>query len=374
MIRRVLPPLLIALVALGAFQWKIQKKMIDFGVYRQAAVRVVQAEPLYRESDGHYQFKYLPVFAMATIPFGQVDESAAKLVWFAISVGAMVLLLRFSALFLPARRRGLPILIAWTALFMGKFLIHEVQLGQVNIVFALLVVGAIGALQSEWPSAAGVLIGAAVCVKPYGVLFAPWLLVSEDRRASLAFAATFALALLAPVALYGFSGNVTLLADWWHTVTSTTAPNLFDADNISFAAMWAKWFGPGQIAGVLATLTGIAAALLVVDAWRRRTDVSEPAYLEAALLLVLIPLLSPQGWDYVLVLSVPAVALLIDRLPELSRSWQVATWTCLVIIGFVIFDIVGKHVYAQFMALSIVTLCAVGLVIVLNQLRRQKLA
>jgi hypothetical protein len=76
----------------------------------------------------------------------------------------------------------------------------------------------------------------------------------------------------------------------------------------------------------------------------------------------------------VLLLATPAVALLIDRMPELSPRWRIATWSLLAIIGLMIFDLVGKRMYSRFMALSIVTLCAVGLVVVLAQLRRLKLA
>lgn len=373
-LRRALPPLLICLLAFGAFQWKIHQKMVDFGVYRTAAVRALNAEPLYRDSDGHYQFKYLPVFAMTTIPFGMMDEDTAKMVWFAVSVGALVLLLRWSAHVVPARRRGLPVLIGLTFLFLGKFFIHELLLGQVNLVFGLLIVAAIGALQSELPAVAGALFGAAVCVKPYGVLFAPWVLVSEDRRATLTFAIAGMIAILAPAALYGFGGNAALLRDWWQTVTSTTAPNLLDADNISFAAMWAKWLGPGRGASVLATLTGLASLGLVVEAWRRRADVDEPDCLETAALLLLIPLLSPQGWDYVLLLATPAVMLLLDRLPELVRGWRIAIWASFAIMGLTIFDLLGKRLYAEFMNLSIVTLCALGLLAALAHLRRAKLA
>lgn len=374
MLRRFLPPLLIGLVALGAFQWKIQQKMVDFGVYRQAAQRVLRAEPLFRESDGHYQFKYLPAFAMATIPFGVADEGTAKLIWFAVSVGALVLLLRWSARFVPERRRGLPVLIGLTLLVMLKFYVHELGLGQVNLVFVLLVVAAVGALQSELPAVAGALLGAAVCVKPYGILFAPWLLVSEDRRATIAFAITFAVALLAPTALYGFSGNIALLLDWWHTVTATTAPNLMTHDNVSFASVWARWIGPGRAASVLAALTAAISLGIVADAWRRRKDVHEPAYLEAAALLVLIPLLSPQGWDYVLLLATPAIALLFDRLPDVSRPWRIATWAAVGFMGLVVFDLVGRAIYQRFMEASIVSICAVTIVVALAHLRRQRLA
>ncbi len=378
MLRRIIPPLLIGLVALGAFQWKIRDKMVDFGVYRQAAERVLQAEPLYRESDGHFQFKYLPSFAIAAIPFGILDSETAKVVWFAVSVGALVLLLRWSARFLPERRRGLPVLIGLTFLFMGKFSIHELQLGQANIMFGLVVVAAIGALQSDLPATAGILLGAAVSVKPYGILFAPWLLFATDwtggRRAILAFAATVGVALVAPVPLYGIGGTLALLGDWWHTVSSTTAPNLVGSDNVSFAAMWAKWLGAGTAASVLATLTGVGGIALVADAWRRRTQVSEPAYLEAAALLLLVPLLSPQGWDYVLLLGIPAVALLIDRLPELPRGWQIQVYSALGVMGFVSFDLVGRAAYGRFMALSAITICAMAVLYALTELRRRALA
>ena len=366
--------MLICLLALGAFQWKIHSKMVDFGVYRQASERVMQAEPLYRDSDGHYQFKYLPVFAVATIPFTLTDVESAKAIWFAASIGTLVLFLRFSARFVPDRRRGVPILIGIASIFMAKFCAHELLLGQVNLMFGLLAITAVGALQSELPAVAGVLFAASVCVKPYGILFAPWLLASEDRRATIAFAIAVAVALAAPAVLYGIGGDVALLRDWWHTVTTSTAPNLLDTDNVSFAALWAKWLGPGVGANVLAALSGLAGLGLLAYMWWQRARVNEPAYLEAAALLVLIPLLSPQGWDYVLLLSTPAVVLLIDRMPELSRAWRVTLWTTLAVMGLTIFDVIGKTAYRQFMDLSVVTLCAVIIVAALGHLRRTTLA
>ena len=46
--------------------------MVDFEVYRTAAARALDAEPLYRADDGHYQFKYLPAFALAMAPFAWI--------------------------------------------------------------------------------------------------------------------------------------------------------------------------------------------------------------------------------------------------------------------------------------------------------------
>jgi hypothetical protein len=374
LLRRLLPPILIGLLALVAFHWRVRHEMADFSVYRQAAERVIHAEPLYRESDGHYQFKYLPVFAMATAPFALVDVETAKVVWFAVLIGVLVLLVRWSAWFVPERRRAISLLAGLTLLFMAKFYAHELVLGQVNLVFGLLIVAAVGALQSEIPIVAGVLVGAAVCVKPYGLLFLPWLFFTADRRATIACACAIVAALIAPAAIYGFGGNFALLADWWRTVDATTAPNLLGNDNVSFAAMWAKWIGVGTAARVLAAATAVAAVALVADAGRRRKTEHEPAYLEAAALLLLIPLLSPQGWDYVLLLATPAVALLIDRLPEMPRGWQVQIYAALGVMGFVSFDLLGRERYGRFMGFSAITICAIAVLYALTELRRRDLA
>jgi len=375
-----LAPLLIAVLAIAAFQLRVQHKMVDFSVYWQAATRFSHAQPLYQVADGHYQFKYLPAFAMLTVPLTMFDEEAAKMMWFALSVGALVLFLRLSARFVPERRRRIAVLIALTAVFMAKFDAHELVLGQVNLFFGLLVIAAIGALQVDAGAVAGALLGAAVCIKPYGVLFAPWLAVvdrSVNRRAIVTFAGVFFVALIAPAAVYGLKGNFQLLADWWRTVMDTTAPNLTGTDNVSFAAAWAKWIGAGSAARLAAGVTSAAGLGVVIDAWLRRSTEdtgTDAVYLEGSMLLVLVPLLSPQGWDYVLLLATPAVALLFDRMPELPRPWRIAAWSVLGVMGFAIFDVVGRAAYTRLMAWSIITLSAVGVLICLSKLRRLQLA
>ena len=86
--------------------------------------------------------------------------------------------------------------------------------------------------------------------------------------------------LILPAVSYGWDGNVTLLREWYRTVTDTAGPNLLAGENISFASMWAKWIGPGPLAGALAfgsAVTAMAAGGAVM-LWRRQ--VAEPNYLE----------------------------------------------------------------------------------------------
>ena len=75
-----------------------------------------------------------------------------------------------------------------------------------------------------------------------------------------------------------------------------------------------------------------------------------------------------------LLLGTPAVALVIDRLPELPRWWQVQIYAALGVMGFVSFDLVGREAYGRFMGLSAVTICAMAVFYALTELRRRKLA
>jgi len=66
---------LAALAALFAF--KAAAKMPDFEVYWRAGVRARAAEPLYRDEDVHFRLKYLPAFAVLSIPAGLLPLTAS---------------------------------------------------------------------------------------------------------------------------------------------------------------------------------------------------------------------------------------------------------------------------------------------------------
>ena len=362
-------PLLFMAIAAALYGSRIRQEMADFEVYRTAGRRALEAEALYRPSDEHYQFKYLPAFALAMAPFAIVDPEAAKAIWFALSAGLLTAFLRWSVRGLPERRRSERVLLWLTALLMLKFYAHELMLGQTNILLGSLMVGALLATQIDEPRVAGVLIGLAAFVKPYALLLLPWLVFSAGATAALACFIVLVAGLVLPAFVYGWTGNVELLVAWFRTVTGSTAGNLLGADNVSLAAMWAKWLGVGTTATALATITTGGLLGLVATVWVRRQNVDNPDYLECALIMLLVPLLSPQGWDYLLLLGTPAVVCLLDRWSEVTQRWRVATAVSLGLMGLTIFDLMGRALYTQFMALSIVSLAAVGTAVALTHLR-----
>lgn len=374
--RRAALALLIALLAALAIAppRRLTRKMPDLEVYWRAGVRAQAAEPLYRPEDGHYQFKYLPAFAVLATPAAWIPLPRAKAVWLAISVGCLVLLLALSVAALPGRRRRRWVLVVGTVIVMGKFYGHEITLGQVNLAFGVVVTAAIVLLRRGQGAAAGALVALAIVIKPYAVLFLPWLAARGKMPALASAAAGLAAALLLPVPLYGVHGTLALHEAWWRTVTESTAPNLLNQDNVSLAALFAKWFGAGALASGLAAATGLI--LIGVGAWivAKRRQIAEPDPLEAGVLLVLIPLLSPQGWDYVFLIATPAVMLVIDRLNQVPVVLRAAAAVALPLIGLSVYDVLGRRLYAEFMALSIITLCFIAILGALAGLRARQAA
>jgi hypothetical protein len=358
---------LVACVGLAIAAWlvgaRVTRDMPDFEVYWTAAGRAAVAEPLYRTEDGHFQFKYLPAFAILVAPVGVLPLPTAKWVWFGFSVVLLVVLLRLALALVHQRRKPGWLLVTLTFIVMAKFYGHELLLGQVNLHLAVVVTAALLGIRRRREAVAGGLIAAAVVIKPYAVLFLPWLL-ARRRPASIATAVGgLVCVLMLPMVLYGAAGAVAQHADWWRTVSESTPPNLTTNDNVSFAGFFAKWLGPGPAAAALATAAGIALLGLAVVVYLRRAGVPFPEGLEGAMLLTCIPLLSPQGWDYVFLVSTPAVLILLNHEDQLPRGLRLAVYASLALIGLTFFDVMGREAYGRFMQWSIVTVCY-GIVIV----------
>ena len=320
-------------------------ELVDFAVPRVAAMRFLAHEPLYRPEDGHYQFKYFPAFAALMVPFTWPPKQVAEAAWFTLTVAMTWAFLRLALHALPDRRMSMSPLLWLTLLLNGYFLVKELAFGQFNLPLGLLLLGAVIAAQHGRGLAAGGLIAAGVFIKPYALVLLPWLVWTQGWRPLMPFAIVITAGLALPAVSYGWEGNIALLQDWYRTVTDTTAPNLLTHENMSLASMWAKWLHPGPLASLLALGSAVAtvgAGLLVI---RRRTAVAEPNYLEGAYFFVLIPLLSPQGWDYVMLLALPAYMCLVDRWRDTSRGWRAVAMVGFILTSFVIYDLMRRPLY-----------------------------
>lgn len=365
---------LLILAAVLVFVFRMSGEMRDFEVYWVGSADAAAGEPLYREDAGHYRYKYFPSFAVLAIPLGLMPLGVAKAVWFAVSVVLLVLFINVCREILPTQRKSTVFIVAAVLVALGKFFGRELVLGQANLLFGALTLWAVLAMKNGRETLAGMLVAFTIAVKPYGVLFLPWLLARKQRDSVLAAGVTLAVIVLLPIPFYGVGGTIALYRDWWVTVTETTASTLTNQDSISFASMYAKWLSPGPLATALAVFTSIAALAMAAAVFARRSAVAFPEALEASLLLMLIPMLSPQGWDYVLLLAAPAIVLLANEADHLPRAMRIAAIVAVLTMGLSVFDLMGRRAYSAFMALAPISVCAIVLMVALYTLRVRRTA
>jgi hypothetical protein len=242
------------------------------------------------------------------------------------------------------------------------------------MLFAVVATLALLAMKAGRETAAGLLVAAAIVIKPYAVLFLPWLVARRQIASAASGFVGLAVALILPALLYGIDGNIALHREWWRTVTETTAPNLNVYDNVSLAAMFYRWFGPGAVSTNVALVVAVVLLATAGLVFFLRRGVTFPEGLEGGLLLILMPLLSPQGWDYVFLIATPAIVYVANYDDRLPRALRVATIVALAAIGLVVFDLLGRTLYYEFMRLSCISLCFFVVIAAMAVLRWRKVA
>jgi hypothetical protein len=372
--RRVALVCLLVAAGVWLFTFKASRKMPDFEVYWRAGARAAHAEPLYRVTDGEYQFKYFPASAMLTIPIGALPLPVARGIWFSALLAALVAVLRLSVRTLPERRMPVGMLVAVPIVGLGQYYARDLVLGQINLLLILVVISAMLALKAGREARAGWLVALAVMVKPYALILVPWLVARGRTQSVVTVAAGMAAAFLLPATMYGLAGSVALHVDWWRTVSATAAGTLTHPDNVSLAAMYTRWLGATTIAHAFAVVTAVALLGVAGAVFLRRRSVPQPDGLEAGLLIALTPLLSPQGWNYVLVVCTPAVVCLVNHIDRLPRALRLLAGVAIVAIGLTLFDLLGRTAYYALIRMSVVPLGVLVLIALLGVLRARKAA
>jgi hypothetical protein len=351
------------------------EQLADFEVYRTAASRALAAQPLYHSEELPYQqYKYLPAFALAMVPFAWLPKELAEGLWFALSVGMAAWFMRLSLLALPDRRIAGDALVWLGLLVTAKFFQRELGFGQTNLLLGIVLLGAVLTARRGRHVTAGLLVGVGVFIKPYALVLVPWLLWVAGPGAIAAFAGVMVVGLIVPAAVYGWAGNLDLLMAWYRAVTGTTEPLLTFHENISFASMWAKWLRPHGTSPLLTVATSAIAIALVGSVVLNRRRVATPDCLEYGLLALLVPLLSPQGWDYVLLLVLPGYLCLVDRWGETPWPWRTAMIGGLAVTSFATYDFMGPPLYMFVFNNALPTVGAAVLLVCLVRLRWRALA
>ena len=355
---------------LASYIVRIRSGMADFAVNYLAGRRLEAGVTLYQTADGHYMFKYLPISALIYLPLGHLPIEWAKATWFAISLIALGWSCALVSGLVPRPHRRW--LMAIAGLVLAKYFLHELRLGQINILVTLIMLLAVRALSTSGSNheiAAGALVGAATALKPYAALFVPYLVIKRKWTAVGSAVGVLVVALLVPAAFYGWSANVHVLGQWAATLSQSTPALLTNNDNVSVPAFFAKWAGQSvrALAATVVVFSVLSLVMLVVIV--RGGGRRHGAVLEGAMLLTLVPLVSPLGWDYTFLMSLLAVALLVNALNVFPPTARIALTVNFAIVALAVFDLMGRRAYAIFMQWSVTTLNFLVVVFALAYLR-----
>lgn len=265
-------------------------------------------------------------------------------------------------------------------LILIKYFLREIDLGQINTLVTLILLIMIWYLERHTKEESqrreidsGLLWGFAIALKPYALIFLPYFLLKWKWRALLSGTCMLSLALLIPSLYYGIKGNFIVLGEWISTLSRSTPTLLTTWDNISIIAFFNKWTGNPDLSLLLALVVLSVCAFLVLLLIGLGKNMEKAVILECAVLLTLIPLASPLGWDYNLLMSILGIMIIVHYFPYYTRLWRIVLMCNFLIIFFSVYDIIGKDLYSSFMSLSITTLNFLLIIGYLAFLRFKKL-
>jgi len=355
------------------FLIRMKDEMADFEVNYKAGQRIRSGETLYRTADGHWQFKYLPFSAFLYVPLTLLPLALAKAVWFGLIVAASVSIIVISSKLIDYKYDTFlsPVLV--TVLVMGRYFFREIQLGQINALITFLLVALIWLLARSQTAAAaavgGALEGLATALKPYALVFFPYFALRKKWTALALGLAVLSLAIFAPALSYGWKGNLIVLGEWRSSLATSTPSLLSSQDNVSLIGFLMKRTHDQSMSLVVYGIILAALGGLVLFLLHRGSRLSQSTVLDGFLLLALIPLISPLGWDYTFLCAAPAVMLICRHYDKYRPFWKGFLVFNFLIISLSLYDLMGRGLYATFMSSSIITLDFLALVGYLAYLR-----
>ncbi len=285
----------------------------DLHVYLDAGKKAAQHHTVY-DVQGHYQFKYAPVVALAFAPLAAAFDAYPGLVpqvFYAVLLILWCLFLgRLGLDSLPERRVSIYLLAsAWLVTVPLR---DELKLGQVNLIPVALLAWVY--VVRGRPALQGLALAIAILFKLYAVLAIPFLAL-KGRWQTLGWALFWGLlSNFGLVGLYsGFDFARGEVLAWWQTLSESTATLLPQIHNVSWTGFLARMFGAGSPVSFFLWLLPLLAWLAFRWKARKKTDGWDAFAIDLGAIFVLNPLV----WPYWTLFLAPLVWFALKR--ELER-------------------------------------------------------
>ncbi len=266
----------------------------------------------------YHQFWNLnpPHFHLPLLPLALLPPLAALAIWGGASVLALALSLRLAGreagITLTPTGRRLATLGVLAFAGMGAVTVT----GQMSFLLLLPVTLAwMAARRGRW-TAAGIVLGATMSVKPFLGIFLPYLLLRRQLRSAVAACVTAALGFAAGLAVFGVERHRMWLkalgeVDWAWVSMNASARGFLERTLDTSLYFTPLLQAPGAIRPLWLLLVAVLGGVTLAVAARDRTpDAADRAF---ALVLLGALLVSPLGWLYYLWLPLGPLLLLAAR-------------------------------------------------------------
>jgi hypothetical protein len=311
----------------------------DFNVYYRAGHRVLLGHAIYPPDDSD-RFLYAPIFAIGFAPLALLPRHLAQFVFFLINAFSLIELILGAGVILFGRERQLPAaLIVVPVLLSFRFIDNNFDHGQINLPTLALIVWAIAYADESHDASAGLMLAAAMLIKPFAVLAAIHLAIRK-RFFTLGWAVVAGVALLVvPVVIFGPRGWIDQTAAYLTAIASMTNRYRTMLTNQSAVSAVARLMslrvGADAETSPAATIAGMGLEILLVAAvslWDWTSDERGNFASRLALcgFFCLMPSFAPISWkSYYAAMLVPYMALTAalwtDR--AAGKSTPISVWT-----------------------------------------------
>ncbi|GEM_PF-933469 len=327
----------------GETTWGSRVHRTDFTVYQAAGRAVVAGTDIYQAHNRrHWYFMYLPLFAIAMVPFARMNAFWGSLLWYIFSLGMMAhalsLSVRVARKSFPDSRIGEFWLYTLTALLVLWPAMSALARGQAAILVSYLVIASAWFSLQERYDWAGFCLAASIIVKVFPALLLAYFLVLRKLR-SVAVTTVFLVLFLwiIPGAVLGMRQNAQFLREWWVTIALPAMRPEQARENIRFSQLINPYIPKNQslqallireladaaaesprpdrerLARRMATVIGILLFLLTIWAspGRGKDQHDQDAVLQFCLIIPMMLFVSPVSWmqNYTLLALPLAVAL-----------------------------------------------------------------
>jgi hypothetical protein len=266
------------------------------------------------------RFLYAPIFAILFAPLAAIPRHLAQFVFFTINAFSLIEFILGAGVILFSRERLLPAsLIVVPVLLSFRFIDNNFDHGQINLPTLALIVWAIIYAEESNEAASGLMLAAAILIKPFAILAGVHLAIRR-RFSALGWAVAAGIALLIlPIVIFGPHRWIDQTGAYLTAIISMTNRYRTMLTNQSAVSAIARLMslrvGADADTSPTATIVGMGLEFVLVGAvalWDWLSDEREGFTGRLALcgFFCLMPSLAPISWkSYFAALLLPYMAL-----------------------------------------------------------------